>query len=160
MKQGKTSQREWHLWDADAAKRMQDPKYQLARNTESGSLDKKAIHAIAMMELKTSQLERRLEGDEDLTESERVKLMEALEQTNRLVWAEEYDEQTCPQLNNCLLEKLDTSALARWEARELCAQVRRIHQVKLHLGRDGKLKQEERAELNAEYDKLVAILYR
>lgn len=152
--------RNWRRWDAGADKRTGDDRFRVAAKIQRGSITEyDEIVGIATRVLNISKLGRAAKKGPELTEAERKQLESLLDKTSDTVFKGRCEEETQPKVNSAVLSKINSEALSRLEACELCDQLKRVNELTLKLGRNKEFTPELRAKFEHEYDRLVAILH-
>lgn len=150
------TRKDWKTWDDGAAERAKSTRFRLAAGVRSGSLSLADTRTLMTQERAITQLSEGLKGDDKVDDAERGQIRELLTKVNGLVFSNRND--TAP-LNSALLKRIDGGDLTVADAKDLCAEIKRLFELYRVLSANQTLPSDQRAELGREYDQLVAILH-
>jgi hypothetical protein len=148
--------KDWKTWDDGVAERAKSGRFRLAAGVRSGSLSLADARVLMDQERAVAQLSDDLKGDDKLDDAERAALRGLLEKANALMYTE---RNAAGRLNGALLKRLEAGELTVPEAKELCAEVKRVFVLHRALSSNQPISPAQRSELGVEYDQLATILH-
>ena len=148
----------WKTWDPGVNQRQRNQHHRIAQGIKSGSLTREETRHLIQTESEIRRMERAMKSDGALTVDERKQLHGALSQASKEIFALKHNEAGRPGINQVLKAKIDGGEMTHEEAKELLAQVRRLHEIKRTLG-GPVIGAEKRAQLEAEFADLAAQLF-
>ena len=153
--------RDWKPWDADAAARAKDDRFNVAKGVVGAKL---ASQELVAMVARMPALEEGIAAKDAVTADERASLKQGIADTDKVFYpTRRVDDATAdpalPAINAKLLARVDSEDFSRQEAEELYAQMLRVHRIKLYLARAKDIPEDKRTGLSQEYNTLDAILH-